>query len=267
MLKKIESLIKGISSIGTISTFILTIISLIIGKKIENPEGLLDKVIKFLFEYRVDIWVCFVSFSIIYFFIYALKINRLFTLGFKDNFKSNLDENWDYSGDWRITENNELFITNSDSGGITKKGARWENYTITFDAKIINLCIGVILRATDQNNYYMFQINHEKVRPHRRVSVPIIKTTKSSMGSDEFTIANYRVGWQVMDNFSVDHKKKLDNWFKVKIRVYGQTISIYIDNDLVFQRDSFLEIPIGKIGFRNYDIEQAIIKNLKVIIN
>jgi len=267
MLKKIEPIAKLISSVGTIASFVLWIISIILGKKIENPEGFIQIAFEFLYSNRTIIWICFVSFAILYLSYNLFRINRLFTLGFKDNFKSNLPDNWDAPGDWRITENHELFITNSDCGGITKKGANWENYTMTFDAKIVNLCLGIVVRARDLNNYYMFQINKEQVRPHRRVSIPIFKTSKGAGDSSEVSIAHYRIGWQIMDNISVYHLKQLNDWFKVKVKVTGQTICIQINNDLVFHRDNFLELPNGKIGFRNDGNEQAIVKKLKVIIN
>ena len=103
MKNKVEFIIKWITNIGTLLTFLLTIASIFIGKKIENPEGLFEKIYKTFFEYRSELWVSFVSFSILFFFYQAYRINKWFTLGFKGYFRMNLDEDWDYNGDWRIT--------------------------------------------------------------------------------------------------------------------------------------------------------------------
>ena len=160
-----------------------------------------------------------------------------------------------------------MLVTNSDSGGISKKGANWENYTFSFDVKIINNCIGIIIRSIDLNNYYMFQINTVKVNPHRRVSIPKFVKAINKQGNEEMTISNYDIGWQRMNDFAVIHQKKLDSWFHVDVKVKGQTISIFIDNDLVFHKDNFIEIPIGKVGFRNWGTEQAIVRKIRVKIN
>jgi hypothetical protein len=93
MLKKIEPFTKLISSIGTIASFVLWIISIILGKKIENPEGFIQTAFEFLYSNRMILWICFVCFAILYLSYNLYRINKLFTLGFKDNFKSNLQDN------------------------------------------------------------------------------------------------------------------------------------------------------------------------------
>lgn len=258
-----EKLGNQVSAITSILTFILTVITLIIGKEIEQPEGILRKIFAFIFENKKIIWTIFILSSFIYLFIYNFRFNRYFTLGFKDNLKSSVDDNWDYIGGWRITENKELVITDSGTGGISNKGAMWENYTFSFDAKIINSCIGVIVRAKDLNNYYMFQINHEEIVPHRRVSSPVFKKSKED---NELELARYRVGWQVMQNLLVEHNMDLRKWFNVKVRLKGQCISIFLNDLLVFRKENFIENPVGKVGFRDYNKEKALVKNIKVTL-
>ena len=57
-----------------------------------------------------------------------------------------------------------------------------------------------------------------------------------------------------------------EDWFDVKIIVQGQSVHMYIQNELVFERPSFLQIPTGKVGFRNAGREEAYVKDMRVII-
>lgn len=196
------------------------------------------------------------------FWIYQL--HRRFVSGFKDNFKKDLRHNWDYEGDWRKPEDNVLLITNSDMGGISKIGALWENYTFMFTARIINNCIGVIIRAQDLNNYYMLQIHQDKIRPHRKITYPIIPD-KEVAQNQPITNINFRTGWVIYDP-PIPIDPVLHGWFNVKIVVRGQSISLYINDELIFQRESFLNISMGKIGFRNWGYEEACVKKVRVIL-
>jgi len=152
-------------------------------------------------------------------------------------------------------------------GGITKIGAQWENYTFTIKARILKECLGVVVRAQDLNNYYMLQIGTDKIRPHRRVAVPVIdtKTSRKPQEASEILPIKYNVGWQIFDP-PTPLSHHLDNWFHVRVIVRGQAVSLYINNELVFQRESFLQIPTGKVGFRNGFSEEALVRNVKVIL-
>ena len=41
-------------------------------------------------------------------------------------------------------------------------------------------------------------------------------------------------------------------------------IALSIDGELCFQRENFLEIPMGKIGFRNWSNEEAHVRRVRV---
>ena len=153
----------------------------------------------------------------------------------------------------------------------TKVGATWENYTSSFDAKIVNHCLGVSIRAQDLNNYYMVQIRHDGLRMHRRVSVPIlgeapITQNKKEEKITQFTITGFGVGWQLFDP-AIPFKPELEDWFRVRIKVRGESLSIYINGELKHQEESFLKILTGKVGFRNNDVESALVKNVQVKID
>jgi len=205
------------------------------------------------------IWRVAVSALVITLFIWITILHNRYTRGFTDKFKNDLQSNWDFKGDWRLAEKRTLQVTESTDGGITKIGAQWENYQFTFKAKIINKCIGVIVRAQDLNNYYMFQINQNKIVPHRRAAVP---TIDQSEGDQQNNTISFKVGWQRFPETPIN--PELNDWFKVKIIVKGQSYWIYINGELALQEESFLKIPNGKVGFRNSGDEKALIKDVKI---
>jgi hypothetical protein len=209
--------------------------------------------------------------------VFGFRIDSLrsrFSKGFKDRFDGKLDDNWDYKGPWRIPERGTLIVTGSDEGGITKSGSHWENYSFSFDAKIISECIGVIVRAQDLNNYYMFQIRPDKIRPHRRIAVPVIIDGDIKGKNDNELKVNavqYFIAWQTEQNSpslnSIPIIPPLEDWFNIKISVKGQSVSIYIDGSLIYHRLDLLQIPTGKIGFRNQGAEEAQVKNVNVTLD
>jgi hypothetical protein len=199
---------------------------------------------------------------------------------FSDNFQGDLGKNWDFEGPWRVKKG-ILLVTGSDAGGITKVGAEWKNYIFTFEAQIKNQCLGIVIRAADLNNYYMLQITKDKIQPYRRIGVPVLKdklllqssenNESSQVAHDEesrevtrFRPANFVTAWQTFREDVTPVKPTLNNWFRVKVIVHGESIRLYINNELQFQRDSFLKIPRGKVGFRNHSGEKALVRDVQV---
>ena len=222
-------------------------------------------------DYHLYIWLGAISAFIIAILISIRRLNNRFTSRFSEDFRSALNVNWDYVGGWRIAEPGTLIVTESDAGGITKAGATWENYTFSFKARIVNQCLGVIIRAQDLNNYYMLQINRDKIRPHRRVAVPAIVNRETVDGNDNaqsLREVKYLVGWQTEEHNTefkpVPIYPKLEEQFEVIVEVRGESIKLKINNTLVYQRDSFLKIATGKVGFRNYGNEEAHVQDVRV---
>lgn len=220
-----------------------------------------------------SLWLLTVTFATLTLWIWISRLHRRFVSGFSDDFSGDLRAGWDFEGPWRIPEKGTLLVTGSDAGGITKVGAQWENYTFTFRARIINQYLGVVVRAQDLSNYYMFQIQTDKIRPHRRVAVPVVEA-ETSLPSDEedapqeaprFLPVGFNVGWIVFDP-PTPLSRTLDEWFDVKVNVRGESVLIYIDGELVFQRDSFLKIPVGKVGFRSAGSEEALVRGVRVTL-
>ncbi len=214
-----------------------------------------------------------IGLSILTLWIRTSRLNRRFIYRFTDDFKGDLKAKWDFEGDWRIAEPGTLLVTGSDAGGLTKVGALWENYTLSFKACIRQQCLGVIVRGQDLNNYYMFQINKDKIRPHRRVAIPVIDERQfaqiDQQGSptqlSSALSVRFRTGWQILEP-SIPITPSLEDWFNVKIVVEGESVRIYIDKQLLYQQDSFFKISTGKVGFRNYGSESALIKKVRVTV-
>lgn len=262
--RQLEIWSTRIGWIGGLAGVIALIISCILKQFNLDETTLIKKIVDWIVAHRVRVSLIILTLFFVYLFLQYLRIRNRITVGFKDSFKNPLNFNWDYIGNWKITAQHELFVTGSDEGGISKKGAFWENYTLTLDCKIVRDCIGIIIRVNDIQNYYMLQINKSKVRPHRRISFAVTDIPQGQSTQNRVVINRVEVGWQVMDNIASDHGQKLDDWFKVKVVVKGQSIYLYINDQLAFTKESFLQIPSGKIGFRNYGDEQALIKNVKV---
>lgn len=218
-----------------------------------------------------SVWMWAITAVALLLVIWTSLLRRRFKGGFKDNFKGAIQTNWDFKGNWRMAERKTLLVTGPDgTGGISKVGAQWENYTFTFKARIIRDCLGVIVRAQDLDNYFMFQIGTDKIRPHRRVAVPMApvpaKHDQQAQGTTpQMQQIQFSVGWQVFDP-PMPLNRTLNTWFNCKITTRGESVTIRIDDEIVLQAESFLKIPTGKVGFRNSGAEEALVRNVKVIL-
>lgn len=303
-------------------------------------------------SHTLQLWLVGLTCFVITIGVWTYRLRSRFDTGFRDNFGSDLRRNWDFEGDWRIPERGTLLVTGGqstsgdwlDGAGITKVGAQWENYSFSFRARILSRCLGVVVRAQDLSNYYMFQIGPDHITPHRRVSVPVLEkdddgepavesvaeqsalhpadTEQSASGEDDpgcspgdgtvvspveecaeevrdacgssgpkegmqldqaqrsdppatnergsrepasVTIVQpikFRVGWAIMSAMPLP--RSLTDWFDVRLSVRGQSARLYIDGGLMFQKESFLAIPVGKVGFRNWGPEEALVRDVRV---
>jgi hypothetical protein len=215
-------------------------------------------------------WLVLVTIATWILWIRVSRLRDRLAIGFVDDFSGDLGQKWDFVGPWKIIDR-ELIVTGSDQGGLTRAGALWEDYTLNFDAKIINRCLGVVVRAHDLDNYYMLQINMDRIRPHRRVAVPAIvanTVSSASPGSGSTLQIGYQVGWQVFEDQSRTlNNKRLDQWFHVSVSARGRALEMCIDGDKVFCEPSFLQHATGKIGFRNDGPEQAFVRNVRVSLD
>ena len=173
---------------------------------------------------------------------------------FEDNFKQGLIR-WEYeSGKITIENTNELSITRSSTGVLTKNGQNWRNYVFRFETKIANKCSAWIVRARDFNNYVMFQFNKSGIRLHYRIQGM----------------------WDVAKEEKPVRVKITDNeWFNVKIEINGDRAIIFIKDTEVYNEEvfssnpedpkiKFISFPVGRIGFREWGQEHAYFRNIRV---
>jgi len=167
--------------------------------------------------------------------------------------------------------NNSYLITDSEPGYIFSKTLSWNDYKFEFDFKILNICLGAIVRAINLSDYTMFQINMNGIRPHIRIN------------------GGWRP-WGAKES-GLEFSKPLspDRWYKCSLTCEKDIVNILIkeDNDVILQRSWLIpherlgfpfpqlendphpfviHFPInldyGTIGFRNSGSERALVKNV-----
>lgn len=184
-------------------------------------------------------------------------------------------DDWIGSGIFEYVKVDNCFqITNTDPGGyIFSKCLTWNAYKYEFEFKIINKCLGAVVRAVNLSNLVMLQITEDGVRPHISIN------------------GGYFV-WEAKDvNLSFIKKLSVDKWYRCQIFCERGDITIKIFNkkEKIFDRQ--WKIPVGKIefsfpkdekdkkptkipfpinleygsvGFRNSDNEKALVKSVLV---
>ncbi|MBX4211484.1 MAG: hypothetical protein KW806_01660 [Candidatus Yanofskybacteria bacterium] len=233
----------------------------------------------------VILWIILPIF-LSYFYRQRRKLN-LVAGAFEDNFSGGLI-NWEYGQeDWKIiTENGEkqLSITRSNDGGLTKRGFTWSDYEFSFNTKVINRSVGWIIRAENRTKYLMIQLNFEDDKPSLRLHLRV-----PGLGSSSWLILKE-------SDLIINPLPKLMEWMQIKIRVLGGDVDVYINN--VHVTHYYIQEPIkakmieevdlrlkdeesykpaqlsrkevnltyvaGRVGFRCYGSELALIKNVRI---
>lgn len=124
-------------------------------------------------------------------------------------------------------------------------GSAWSDYTLEtkFKVKDANSFASVIFRAQDSQNYYMWQISPNVIRPHKMIN-----------GS--YTLINHT-------DFSSITTIGLNTWYTMKIECVGSTIKTYIDNVLISTVID-TQFSKGSIGIRQTGTDKMELDYLKV---
>jgi hypothetical protein len=253
--KRVQDLSAIVTILVAVPTFAGWLISLFDVSRSTFLTGIVSY-LPVLFNLSVVLSLIFISTTL-------WRWHRRFTISFTDNFKHQLNDNWEYEGDWKIIEQGVLSVRNSGIGGITNVGSHWENYDFEFETRIVNECSSWVIRAQDLNNYFMFQCRRDVIRPHQRVTVPKIQTNPAEpTTSPAHLVVAFEVGWKIWDGRP--HNSNLDDWTKVRIRVRGSDVMIWIAERLVFHEPTLVPYATGRVGFRNYGAEEAHFRNVKV---
>lgn len=163
-------------------------------------------------------------------------------------------------------------ITKSRSGFIHAKCLLWSDYIFEFEFKIVNRCLGVIVRASDLSNYIMLQIRPDCIFPHIKAlgGWQIISANDAKLTFDEsisgdlwskciITCDKDKIRIQIIQkNFQIDRK------WDIPVK------SEFFNFEEVQKSGDFkkFQFPIsheyGSIGFRNIADEKALVKFVNV---
>lgn len=238
-------------------------------------------------EVPVILWL--ITLLIFYIIFLISRRVRLVAGAFTDDFSKGLI-NWEYGGGGLAVQRGEkgyeLSVTHSGSGGGISNFGYWDNYIFSFECKVINRNVGWIIRATDRDNYIMIQLSlpnnegkeYSSINPHYRI----------------------KGQWLVIERrlqVSLDLTEKVlsHQWLKVSIVVFGNTIDVFINKERVLnyripdplripkkdiapgsdlqsslqEKGGIYEVegfsfPAGRVGFRCFGQEHALIRNVKV---
>lgn len=196
--------VRGIQVFSVVNQFLKTVVNLL---QISNVP--------------VFVWLVFIL--ILIFYLRIKKDLGLIAGDFSDDFTKGLDK-WEFGGEgWKIEQEEEspiLSVSDSQDGGIAKRGLNWRDYEFIFDTKIVDNNSGWIVRAVSRSKCLMIQLNMEdidkpKLRFHLRIPGPV----------------NY--SWIVIKKVEVklSTKLKLLEWINVKTVVCGSNIDIYLNGE------------------------------------
>lgn len=220
--------------------------------------------------FNIPVYFWIILLCVIFWLFNQSRLLKLVSGEFYDDFRSGLN-NWEYGGEgWKTEFENGtplLSVSESQDGGISKKGFSWNDYQFSFKTKIISKNSGWIIRAENRNKYIMIQLWMEKldspkIRLHYRVPPS----------------SERQIQWIVAEEIAIssDKKIKILEWVDVRIAVLGSTIDIYLNNqhcahyfipDPIRWENKFITIaeegrpsektyidsinyPVGRIGFR-----------------
>lgn len=217
----------------------------------------------------LSVVITFVSFLLILFL--RLREKDFY---FRDLTKREHKDEWIGRGVFEYRLSNDAYlITNSETGYIFSKTLNWADYSYTFEFKILNHCLGAVVRAVNLSDYVMFQIRREGIRPHIRIN------------------GGWRP-WEAEESgLLFDDKLSSDMWYKCTLVCEKDLINISIrqgNNTLIdrsweipHERLSFpfpqseedakptiihfpIDLNFGSVGFRNAGREKALVKNLLI---
>lgn len=197
-------------------------------------------------------------------------------------------QDWIGEGVFRYERTQKAYtITNSNSGFIFSKCLIWNDYKLNFDFKILKISLGVILRATNLSNMVMLQIFDNGIKAHIRVNgfwqFWDSKDTKLEFNNklnldDWYTCSmqcdkNYiriRIFERLESTDSNNNSHDLEQIFDRTWNIPSGHISYGTQNtslvgEIIKNTIPFpINLEYGTFGFRNYGIENALVRDVLV---
>lgn len=235
------------------------------------------------YEHDIDKFPLNLFFILIWFLLFflikkAFEGSYKFALSFRryDFHSSDWPDKWDNQGNNRIyeTEENALYVTDSNSGCILKN-YYWKNFEMNFKCKFPlgcdNIIVGIIFRAVKLSDYFMVQINNKgdqkKINPHVRINgvwemIDGGPSLNINIERDIYYNFNLKVLNQRVELF-IDNSKQLDWFLPTNSEIDLKDSTNDKGKDAFVPRIDFKE-EYGRVGFRAYGNEGAIIKDLSI---
>lgn len=152
---------------------------------------------------------------------------------FSDDFEDGNTAGWTSSGGtWNVaTDVTKALVQKSSTTAFIATGDSWTDYVFEAQVKvpITNANAGIVFRATDNKNFYMYRINasNQKLELYK-----CVEGTMTLVSSTSFTAA-------------------AKQWYTLKAIVQGNTIKGYADGERKIEwTNPVNELTAGKIGFR-----------------
>lgn len=193
-------------------------------------------------------------FGICYFLAKQGQYLKLVAGEFYDDFDHGLDR-WNYGKDLWKTELDDgesaLSVTESDAGGITQVGF-WDRFSFSFESKLLAQGKGGwVVKAWDRSNYIMLQV----VLLDKDGSDTNIALHKGVYIRPHY---RYRGKWIVLPHYKISMSKSASelirpySWFRVEVKVRGNTIDLYLENEHVYHM--VLDDPLVVESFENFKV-------------
>lgn len=196
-------------------------------------------------------------------------------------------EIWPINELWKIGPANSINVRVSYLGGFATQGMDWETYKLKFKMKILNRCLGVIIRGIPFYQGLMLQFSAKGlIRPHRYVRV--LDQTFFHFPSEIISIEKLNLYANIQENYWYDVEIEVNENIKIKIinlenqnesKTYswdkeaeiklllGNIKLIDINDKLVdskYLKQELDELKCGTIGFRNAGEEEALVRDIEV---
>lgn len=186
-------------------------------------------------------------------------------------------DKWFGMGHFKHDRVNQCYsITQSEPGYIFAPTLLWDDYTLAFDFKIVDICLGVIMRAVNLSNYAMLQITEKGIRPHIRInggwSVQEEKEAglafrKNSFSKDDWYRCTLSCDKNVID-IKIVEQKQSKTVLNRQWTIPSGTVKFQYPNADRISSSTDIYYPInleyGSFGFRNAGLEKGLIKNMRV---
>ncbi len=221
---------------------------------------------------RLVISVVIISLSLIAVIYFRVKDKDFYYISFKNRGSK---DDWIGDGRFEFVKSEKCYeVTNAHPGYIFSKCLNWSDYRVACKFKIVNLCLGFLVRAINLSDYVLLQVRADGIRPH------------------VFINGSWQV-WEYVDT-GLNFEKPLsaDEWYGILICVENRNVNIKIferrkkifdrnweipKGALVFQfkKDEndtkatasipfSINLDYGSAGFRNADVERGFVKEFLI---